>query len=252
MRDDFKTRLRARKPLFGVLLSLPSPEMTEIMADAGFDWLFIDMEHGLLGFQDVQRMIQAAGERCPCLVRVSQNEPNLIAKALDTGAAGLIFPHVNSAAEAAACVRAAMYPPAGARSVGIARAQGFGTRVQDSIETANDRLVLVAQAEHFEAARAIEDIAAVPGLDAVFIGPFDLSASLNRPGRISHPSVRDAIGRIRAGCAARKVPCGLFVRDPDAARKAAEAGDRLICIGTETVYLNEFARTVVRDARKKS
>jgi 2-keto-3-deoxy-L-rhamnonate aldolase RhmA len=249
MIKNFKTRLRERKPLFGILLSLPSPEIVEIAADAGFDWLFLDMEHGLLGFSDVQRMVQAVAGRCPCLVRVSQNEPNIIAKALDTGAAGLIFPHINRTDEAEACVRAAQYPPQGARSVGIARAQGFGGRVQDSIETANGRIVLVAQAEHIEAARNIEDILAVAGIDAVFIGPYDLSASLDRPGRMSHPSVRDAIRKVRAGCAAHKIPCGIFVRNAGAAKKAAKAGDTLICVGTETTLLGDIARMVVRDVK---
>jgi 2-keto-3-deoxy-L-rhamnonate aldolase RhmA len=192
--STFKARLRRREPLIGTLLTLPSPEIAEICAGAGFDWLFVDMEHGLLDFAAAQRLIQAAGS-CPCIVRVPMNEPIWIAKAIDTGAAGVIFPHINTASEARQAIRAGRYPPAGTRSLGVARAQGFGTRVQHSVDHDNASLALVPQAEHIDAARQIGEILATPGVDAIFSGPFDLSASLGRLAilRYRPPSARFAM-----------------------------------------------------------
>lgn len=248
----FKSRLQRRDRMAGTLLSLPSPEIAEICAEAGFDWLFLDMEHGLLDFAAVQRMIQAVAGRCACIVRVPANEPIWIAKALDAGANGLIFPHINNAAEARAAVAAARYSPEGNRSIGLARAQGYGVRVAEALARANGEIVLVAQAEHIEAARVIEDILAVEGLDAVFIGPFDLSASLGVPGRTGDPRVREAVGRIREACAARGIPAGLFAPNASAARSAAAEGFALLAVSTETLLLSGAAGALLEEIRNET
>jgi 2-keto-3-deoxy-L-rhamnonate aldolase RhmA len=229
------------------MLTLPSPEVAEVCATAGFDWLFIDMEHGLVEFADVQRMIQAAGP-CPCVVRVPMNETTWIGKALDTGATGVIVPHVNTAAEARRLTRAGRYPPKGDRSISVARAQGFGARVQDSVDSDNDNVVLVPQAEHIEAARHIDEIVGTPGVDAVFIGPFDLSGSLGKPGRIGDVEVQAAIATIRDGCAAARVACGLFVVDTESARRAISEGYSLVCVSSETLLLTRAASETVRES----
>jgi len=242
----FPERLAAREPLLGTILTLPSPEAAEIFAAAGFDWLFVDMEHGLLDFPDVQRVVQAVAGRCACLVRVPSNEAIWINKALDTGAAGLIVPHVDGAAHARRAVRAAKYPPRGERSIGVARAQAFGRRLTDSIAHANEETVLVAQAEHIDAARSIEDIVSVPGVGAIFIGPFDMSASLGHPGRLEEPAVREAINLVRDGCARRETPCGILVADATAARAAFSAGYSLVCVATDTLLLGRAASDVVK------
>jgi 2-dehydro-3-deoxyglucarate aldolase/4-hydroxy-2-oxoheptanedioate aldolase len=245
----FRQRLRDREPLLGTLVSLPSPEIAELLANAGFDWLFLDMEHGLLDFAAVQSIIQAAGGECPCIVRVPSNEPVWIGKALDTGAAGLIFPHINSPAEARAAVTAGKYPPEGIRSIGAARAQGFGSGLQRSVADANLETTLVPQVEHIDAARAIEEILSVPGIDAIFIGPFDLSASLGRPGDIAHSEVHQAIVAVRDACAARTTPCGIFVVDAAAARQAFRSGYSLVCVATETMLLGSAAATLIRESK---
>jgi len=245
----FRQRLKKGEPLLGTLLSLPSPDTAEICAAAGFDWLFIDMEHGILDFAAVQHMIQAAGPDCPCVVRVASNEPVWVGKALDTGAAGIIFPHINSADDARSAVLSGKYPPEGIRSIGVARAQGFGSRLQACVDNANRETALIAQAEHAEAARNIESILGVPGVDGILVGPFDLSASMNKPGRITDPEVEQAIGRIRDACAARGTPVGIFVRDADGASKAFEAGSSLVCVATDSMLLFEAARAVVARAK---
>jgi len=246
----FREQMKNGEQLLGTLLSLPSPEVAEICAKAGFDWLFIDMEHGTLDFADVQHMIQAAGHNCPCIVRVPSNEAIWVGKALDTGAAGIIFPHINNADDARLAVLAGKYPPEGIRSIGIARAQGFGGRLQECVDDANLETVLIAQAEHAEAARNIESILAVSGVDAILVGPYDLSASLKKPGKVTDPEVAEAIGRVRDACAARGIPAGIFARDVDAASRAFAAGFSVVCVATDSLMLFEAARAVV--ARAKS
>jgi 2-dehydro-3-deoxyglucarate aldolase/4-hydroxy-2-oxoheptanedioate aldolase len=245
----FRARLERREPLLGTLLTLPSSEIAEVMAAAGFDWLFIDMEHGLLDFAAVQRMTQATARSCPCIVRVPHNEPSLIARALDTGAAGIIVPHVNTAAEARAAVMAGTYPPSGERSVGVARAQGYGSRLRDAIAHANDETIIVAQVEHIAAVANIEEIVDVPGIAAVFIGPFDLSASLGKPGEISAPDVQAAIATIAGAAAEAGLACGIFVVDGEAAGRAFAAGHSLVCAATETLLLSRAAADLVGRAR---
>ena len=249
MTPKFKARLAGQETLLGVLISLPSPELAEIYAEAGFDWLFLDWEHGLHDVLGLQRIIQAVGKTCPCIIRVPGNDPVWIAKALDTGAAGLIIPHVNSAADAARAVAAAKYPPLGVRSIGVARAQGYGLDVQGSLTRDNGETAVIAQTEHFEAARQIDAILAVSGVDAVFIGPFDLSASLNKPGRLGDAEVQAAIEKIRGACAEKKMPAGIFAADAETAGRYRDAGFRLLCIGTDALHAGRAARAIAAALR---
>jgi 2-dehydro-3-deoxyglucarate aldolase/4-hydroxy-2-oxoheptanedioate aldolase len=249
MATTFKAKLREKKPLLGTLLTLPSPEIAEVFVDAGFDWLLIDMEHGLLTYADTQRIIQAVGPSRPCLVRVPTNDSASVAKALDTGAAGLVFPHIIGVEQARAAIRAAKYPPKGTRSIGVARSQGYGSYVKESIEWANRELVLIAQAEHIEAAKGIEALIAVPGIDGIFIGLFDLSASLNKPGEITDPEVEAAVKTIRDACSLAHLPLGILARNADAARDRIREGFRLICIASETMLLGDMARQAVQALR---
>ena len=233
MSAPFRDRLLRGERLIGTLLSLPSPELAEIASAAGFDWLFLDMEHGTLGPGDVLRLVQAARQPCACLVRVPESREMWVKKALDSGAAGIIVPHVDSADEAARAVRWAKYPPQGARSVGFSRANLYGARFQQNVEAANAETVVVAQVEHIDAVGAISSIIAVPGVDAVFIGPYDLSASMGKPGRIQDADVREAVGRVTAACSAAKVPVGIFAAGLPAAAKALEDGCTLVCSGID-------------------
>ena len=246
---DFRQRLCRRERLVGTILTLPSPEVAELLAGAGFDWLFIDMEHGLIDVTAAQRMVQAVAGACACVVRVPWLDPAWIGKALDTGAQGVIAPHVNTAEEANTLVSAGRYTPEGARSIGVTRANAFGRRLADELAHGNERTVIIAQAEHVSAVKAIDTIAATEGLDGVFIGPFDLSASLGHPGQIENRVVQEAIGHVRAGCDRHRVACGILVGDADGARRAFAAGDSLVCIGTDTLLLRGVASEVVQAVR---
>jgi 2-dehydro-3-deoxyglucarate aldolase/4-hydroxy-2-oxoheptanedioate aldolase len=249
MTRKFLAGPRNTSPL-GTLLSLPSPEIAEIALEAGFDWLFLDMEHGLLDPAAVQRMIQAAAGRVPCIVRVPTHDAIAIGKALDTGADGLIFPHVNSAAEARECVRAAQYPPDGSRSVGIARAQAYGARLAEAVAGENKRLTLIAQIEHIRAVRNIEEILETAGLDAVFIGPYDLSASLGIPGQVQDPAVAEPIEIVRTAARKFGIPAGIFAGGIEAARAALDKGFDFVCVVTDTLLIADAARRTLDALRK--
>ena len=252
MSAAFRGRLRRNDRLVGTLLSLPSPELAEIASSAGFDWLFLDMEHGALGAGDVLRLVQAARGPCACLVRIPENREMWVKKALDTGAEGIIVPHVNAAAEAALAVRWSKYPPEGERSVGFTRANLYGARFQENVETANRETVVVAQVEHIDGVRGIDAILAVPGIDAVFVGPYDLSASMGKPGRIEDPDVREAIRSVASACAAKKVPVGIFAAGLSASARALEEGYTLVCSGIDVGLYSESAAAIVRGLRSRN
>jgi 2-dehydro-3-deoxyglucarate aldolase/4-hydroxy-2-oxoheptanedioate aldolase len=252
MSDNFRDRLLRGDRLIGTLLSLPSPELAEVASDAGFDWLFLDMEHGALEARDILRMVQAAREPCAPLVRVPENREMWIKKALDTGAAGIIVPHVNSAEDAAKAVHYGKYPPEGGRSVGFSRSNRYGTRFQESVESANAETVVIAQVEHIDGVRRIEAILDVSGVDAVFIGPYDLSASLGKPGRIQDLDVREAIRAVASACARRKVPAGIFALDVPGAVKAIEEGYSLVCSGIDVGLFSQAGAAIIRGLKPRN
>jgi 2-keto-3-deoxy-L-rhamnonate aldolase RhmA len=248
---SFRERLLRGDRLIGTLMSLPSPELAEIASDAGFDWLFLDMEHGALEAGDILRQVQAVREPCACLVRLPESLEMWVKKALDTGAAGIIVPHVNCAEDAARAVHWAKYPPQGGRSVGFSRANRYGARFQENVESANAGTVVVAQVEHIDGVRAIGSILDVPGVDAVFIGPYDLSASLGKPGRIQDDDVCKAIRTVASACAARKVPVGIFAADVPASAKAREDGYTLICSGIDIGFYGRSAASVIKELKPR-
>ncbi|MEO2034960.1 MAG: aldolase/citrate lyase family protein, partial [Planctomycetaceae bacterium] len=163
MSHNFRDRLRNGERLCGTMVTLPTPAVAEILADTGFDWLFVDGEHGPLGTTEVLSILQAVGDRIPCIVRVPVADEVYIKQVLDLGAAGIIAPQVNTAELAAAVVSAARYAPEGSRGVGLARAHGYGMAFQDYIENANQHTTVIVQAEHALGVENIESIAAVPG-----------------------------------------------------------------------------------------
>jgi 2-dehydro-3-deoxyglucarate aldolase len=251
MTHQFKQRLADGELLLGTLVSLSCPAVAEILARAGFDWLFIDAEHSALEAQDIQLLLQAAGKDMPGLVRLSSAAEVPIKKALDIGAAGIIAPAVNSAQEAENVVRWSKYSPAGARGVGIGRAHGYGLDFQDYVNRANDDLAVVIQAEHIDAVRNIEAIAGVPGIDAVLVGPYDLSASLGRIGQVDHPDVTAAIDRITQVCLAAGVRLGIFGMSAAAVRPYIERGYTLVVAGADCVLLAQAARDMLGELAKR-
>ena len=245
---SLKERLRQGGPLVGSLVTVPSLDVAEIMARVGFDYLWIETEHAAMGFAQAQSLIQAVGGRCPCLVRIPDKEEVWVKKALDTGCDGIIVPQIRSAAEAEEIVAWSLYPPDGRRSVGVSRAHGYGMAFQDYVDEANEELVIVLQAEHREAVEDIPSIAAVDGVDAVLVGPFDLSGSLGVLGETGHPQVLEAIETIRRHCEAAGMPLGIFAADVPMARRYIEQGFTLVALGMDAFFLWQSALDALEGA----
>jgi 2-dehydro-3-deoxyglucarate aldolase len=249
MTTTFRSRLLGGETLIGTMVTLPTAATAEILADVGFDWLFIDAEHGPLEISDILAILQAVGQRVPCIVRVPAGEEEPIKSVLDLGADGVIVPQVNTADHAADIVRFARYPPLGERGVGLARAHGYGMRFQDYLDSANEQVAVVVQAEHAIAVENIDAIVKVPGVDAVLLGPYDLSASLGKMGLINDPIVTDAIDRVTASCRSAGVPTGYFGVTADAVRPEIERGHTLIAAGVDTLFLGVAAKGLLAQLR---
>ena len=241
MSKNFRAELRNKKLLLGTMVTLQTPATAEILADLGFDWLFIDGEHGPLETAEILGILQTVGEKSACLVRVPVAEETPIKKVLDLGAAGIIAPQVNTAEHAANVVRWSRYAPLGTRGVGLARAHGYGLRFQEYVESANEQVVVVVQAEHAKAVENIEAIAGVEGVDAVLLGPYDLSASLGKMGQIDDPEVVQAIEHITQTCLAAGMPLGYFGVTAEAVKPYVEKGYTLVVAGVDTLLLGTAA-----------
>lgn len=232
MNLEFRRRLLAAENLYGTMVTVPSPELVETLCHVGYDWLFIETEHAPLLPHMVQDMVRTAGST-PCLVRLSRSDEISIKRALDAGAAGIIVPQVNSAAHARLIVSYAKYPPLGSRGIGLGRASLYGLKFEDYLNNANDGVAVVVQAEHIDAVENIEEICAVDGIDAVLIGPYDLSASLNKTGRLEDREVVAAIEHVRKVCADRDMRLGFFGSTPQAVQQYAAQGFTLLCGGAD-------------------
>jgi len=247
---NFTQRLRQNDLLLGTMLTLPSPELAEMISSCGYDWLFMDGEHGNLSTLDWQRMLQAVAGRSAAIIRVATNSEREIKKVLDIGADGIIAPQVNTADEARHVVACCKYPPQGIRGVGLARAQGYGRNFADYMETANDRIAVIVQAEHIDAVNNIDQIVEVDGIDAVFIGPYDLSASMGLMGQVDHPEVVEAIDRVGRACQQRGIPLGYFGTTAESVQDYMGKGYHLICAGTDAGFVVGGAEETLEKLRQ--
>lgn len=241
MPATFRQRFLSGERLLGTLLSIPSGAVAEILADTGFDWLFLDAEHGPLEVTELQTILQTVSRRIACLVRVPSQDEIPIKRTLDLGAAGIIVPQVNTASEAQRIVQLSRYAPLGARGVGIARASGYGLNLQPYIASANDTTTVVVQAEHIQAVENIEQIVKVKGVDGVLVGPYDLSASMGRMGQIDHPEVVAAIDRVTQVCQAANMKLGIFGVTSESIRPYRDRGFTLLVAGVDTILLGQGA-----------
>lgn len=208
-------QMKEKSVLMGTIISMPVPQSAEIMAAAGFDWVLIDMEHSALSLEDVHNLLNGGGDKLISIVRVPGNDEIWIKRVLDLGCDGILVPMVNSGEEAARAVAAALYPPAGKRSVGVGRAHAYGPGFSSYVAEANQKLIVMLQVEHIEAVRNIDAIVSTEGISAVFIGPYDLSASMGLPGEVTHPDVVMAIETVKSKCREAAIPYGIFSMTPE-------------------------------------
>ena len=247
VRTGFKAQLAGGELLLGSMVTLPSPAVAEILVELGYQWLFVDGEHGPLETAEVLAILQAVGKQVPCIVRVPAAAEVPIKKMLDLGAAGIIAPQVNTAQQAADVVAWSRYAPEGRRGVGLARAHGYGLNFQEYVESANQEITVIVQAEHAEAVENIEQIVQVEGIDAVLLGPYDLAASLGKMGQVDDPEVTGAIDRITAACQEAGLPLGIFGVSADAIRPYIEKGYNLVVAGTDTIFLSSAGGQMLGD-----
>lgn len=241
MVPGFRKRLLSGEKLPGTMLTLPSAAVAEILADSGFDWLFVDCEHGAMDTRAVQEIVQAVGHRCACIVRIPELNEGTIKRVLDVGAQGIIVPAVNTAEAAAETVKYSRYSPIGERGAGIGRAQRYGRAFAEYTATANEEIVVVVQAEHRRAVDAIDSITSVNGIDCVLLGPYDLSASFGLMGQIDHPQVVSAIDKVLENCRNKGISTGYFGVTPEVVREYGEKGCTLLISGVDVTFLSAGA-----------
>ena len=246
-----KAQLRAGEPSLGTFMALGSALGAEQLAHAGFDWLVIDQEHGAIDATLTQSLLQAISttETVP-LIRVPWNRGDWIKRALDAGAYGLVVPMVNDRADAEAAVRATRYPPLGDRSIGCSRTRLYGGA--DYVEKANDEILLVVQIEHKRAVDNAHEILSVPGIDAYFIGPGDLCASLGLPNTWDpdFPEYWAALDRVRKAADDLGIPGGIH-SSPHRVGAMIDRGYKFIAVGFDVSFLASAAGSALEAARPR-
>lgn len=251
--NPVRKALRQRRVTLGTWLQIGHAASAEILAASGFDWIAADCEHTDISVRDVADMARAiSGTRAVPLVRVSENRPLAIRKALDMGAMGVIVPLVNSAEEAELAVMAAKYPPRGVRGFSFSRMNRWGRDFDAYARAANDNVAVVAMIESREAAENIEAILAVDGVDGVFIGPYDMSGSFGMPGRTDSAPVQKACRDVVKACARAGKSAGMHVvlPTPSAIRAALAEGFTFLALGIDTVFLRASADAALEVARR--
>ena len=249
-----KQMIKAGKKTAGAWAQLCSPIATEILARGGFDWVLIDMEHApgdLTTLVGQFQAIAAAGTQAVPFVRVPWNDLVWIKRILDAGAYGLMIPYVNTKEEAVRAIQACKYPPLGVRGIaGSPRAAGYGRDTQSYLKRANDEVFVMLQIETPQAIENMEAIAGVPGLDALFIGPMDLSTSMGHFGNPAHPEVQAAIAKAEAKAKTLGIPLGTISGGWDQAKALYDRGYQLITLTSDSVLLSRVGAETMAKFRE--
>ncbi|WP_144640927.1 4-hydroxy-2-oxoheptanedioate aldolase [Bordetella genomosp. 13] len=247
-RNTFRDALRAGESRIGLWVGLADANAAELLAGCGFDWLLLDGEHAPNDVRTVLDQLRAvAPYPVPPVVRPVRGDVALVKQYLDVGAQTLLIPMIDTAEQAESMVRAMRYPPEGVRGMGAALARASRwNQVQDYVNQADAQMCLLVQAETTQAMENLDSIAAVPGVDGVFFGPADLSASMGYRGQGDHPAVRqailDGIRRVRAAGRA----AGVLMADPAVARVYLDAGAQFVAVGVDTSLLVGAGRALAR------
>ena len=239
-----KTKLRNRENTVGSWITIGHQAIIDILAEAGFDWLVIDLEHTSIDYNELQILISfIQSHDMAALVRVSKNEEVVIKRALDAGADGIIVPMVCSKEDAQNAVSFLNYPPDGKRGVGLNRAQRYGFGFDEYGDWLKNHAVLIAQIEHIQGVDNILEIINTKGIDGVFIGPYDLSGSLNIPGDFKDSRMLAALKKVEDACLVNKISMGYHVIDPDSAlvREKQAVGYNFIAFSTDFLFLGRKA-----------
>jgi 4-hydroxy-2-oxoheptanedioate aldolase len=251
--DGFKQRLASGRRLLGTFVQLATGDAPEIVASAGFVCAIIDAEHGMLGADAARELLRACdASGIASIYRVPRLDAQRIGHALDLGASAVMVPNVGSADEARRAVAAAKFHPLGMRGIcPFTRAAGYDAIADDPdfYRHANERTAVALQIEGASGLAELDAILAVPGIDCVFVGPFDLSQSLGCPGEVTDPRVLDGIARVARAAAAKGIALGNFAVTPQQADLYLRAGARFLAYGTDTLLLRRAYRAALETLR---
>jgi 2-dehydro-3-deoxyglucarate aldolase len=242
------------KASIGSWITLNNASVAEILSDAGFDWLCIDMEHSVTDYAEAQQLIltiQSKGLKA--FVRVGENNTRIIKRVLDAGADGIIVPSVNSLEEAEKAVQAVKYPPEGKRGVGLARAQSYGFGFEEYKDIGTKNIKLILQIEHINAIDELDEIIALSGVDGTFIGPYDLSGSMGKPGQWDEPEVKLIIQKYELTAKKYNKLIGFHVIQPDfnLVLNKIEKGYNFIAFSLDSLFLGTIARDQMKKLNRK-
>ena len=245
MKNELKARLKRGEKTVGAWITIPHMDVSEALSTLPFDWFVFDQEHSALDDQITQELIQAVKGEVTPIVRVAWNDMVMIKKALDTGVEGIIIPWVNSKEDAVKAVKFCKYPPEGVRGCGPRRTILLDP---DYLKTVNDELLIIVQIETQEAVKNAEEIMSVDGIDAFFVGPFDLSSSMGLMGQIDHPKVREAIERVFEAGKNAGIASGIWQGAGMSIRERLEEGWQMVALGMDINFLMDGARSILREA----
>ena len=245
MKNELKARLKRGEKTVGAWITIPHMDVSEALSTLPFDWFVFDQEHSALDDQITQELIQAVKGEVTPIVRVAWNDMVMIKKALDTGVEGIIIPWVNSKEDAVKAVKFCKYPPEGVRGCGPRRTILLDP---DYLKTVNDELLIIVQIETQEAVKNAEEIMSVDGIDAFFVGPFDLSSSMGLMGQIEHPKVREAIERVFEAGKNAGIASGIWQGAGMSIRERLEEGWQMVALGMDINFLMDGARSILREA----
>jgi len=251
LENRIKELLNRGEVTFGGWVTIGNPEVAELMAKAGFDWLVFDTEHAPLSLETVQTQLEAInGTNVTPLIRVAWNDMVLIKRALDIGANGLLIPWINTKEDAERAVKACRYPPAGLRGVGPRRASRYGLDWNEYLATADKNLLIILQIETSEAVKNVEEILSVDGVDAFFIGPVDLSASFGFLGKWDHPKALEATENVLRVGKKLGIPGGIYAMNLDIAIEHAKNGFQFIALDSDYGLLLKQCQAALQKVRE--
>lgn len=251
--NNLKDKLNKKELTIGSWVTFGDPAVAEIMAKAGFDWLVVDMEHSGLSFSQAQEIIRVI-DLCNItpLVRVMENNSDLIKRFMDIGAHGVIVPLVNSRSDAEKAVNAVKYPPIGTRGVGLSRAQNYSLDLESYQEWNQDKSIVIVLLEHIKAVENLESIMSVSGIDGFIIGLYDLSGSLGVPGEFDHPKVKEALEEIYHKSQKFDYLMGQHIvpPNPQLVLDKIREGIRFIGFGTDFLFFREHVKSCLGKIRE--
>ena len=236
----------------GSWITLNHISIVEIMADAGFDWLCVDLEHSVIDYYGAEKLIATIEAKgCVPYVRVGANDPLIIKRVLDAGAKGIIVPMINSKIDAEKAVNAVKYPPLGNRGVGLARAQGYGFNFEEYADTINNETRVIVQIEHIDAINNLEDIITVDGIDGTIIGPYDLSGSMGKPGKYEDSDVVDVLRKYEEVSKKMDKPMGYHIIEPNhkLVLEKIKNGYTFIAFSLDILFLGTICRQEMNSLR---